>query len=393
MLTPAEIQDRLDSKPGRHRLQIHKGAKSMIVLNVGPVKVNGSRSKSVALVWHEFGGQQSVGLGTFGDIPMDRLVEVADHPMPEVVGRRLQETPMDIPPFASYSRKVIARLEAKWKPSAALAQARSWTNELANHAGALADMKVSAITQDHVAGVLNGIASPVVAERVRMRIAVVMKHATIERLRDDGVNPADKLAQSILAAKPEVETEHHASCPYRKLADVIARLPDRPASNVVRFIALTGVRVNEATKADWSEIDLDAALWIIPKARMKAGQRHAVPLSKPAVALLQSLSPAESGLVFKGSRKGRPITRMTVSRAFQSACGDVRDPETGRVPTVHGLRSTLVEWGMDKGYDRADLMAHIAHLHGSEADRAYLRSAGFKRRKCIAKKWGRYLTE
>ena len=39
----------------------------------------------------------------------------------------------------------------------------------------------------------------------------------------------------------------------------------------------------------WSEVDLDARLWTLPKERSKNGQPHDIPLSEPAVAILASL--------------------------------------------------------------------------------------------------------
>ena len=39
----------------------------------------------------------------------------------------------------------------------------------------------------------------------------------------------------------------------------------------------------------WSEVDLDARLWTLPKERSKNGQPHDIPLSEPAVAILKSL--------------------------------------------------------------------------------------------------------
>ena len=39
----------------------------------------------------------------------------------------------------------------------------------------------------------------------------------------------------------------------------------------------------------WSEVDLDARLWVLPRERSKNGKPHDIPLSKPAVAILESL--------------------------------------------------------------------------------------------------------
>ncbi len=55
-------------------------------------------------------------------------------------------------------------------------------------------------------------------------------------------------------------------------------------------------RPGELRHAEWSEIDLDAALWTIPAERMKrtkqgkaTGPAHLVPMSRQAVAILAEL--------------------------------------------------------------------------------------------------------
>ena len=50
---------------------------------------------------------------------------------------------------------------------------------------------------------------------------------------------------------------------------------------------LTAARTGEVIGADWSEIDLEAKLWTVPAARMKAGREHRVPLSEPALEILE----------------------------------------------------------------------------------------------------------
>jgi integrase len=47
----------------------------------------------------------------------------------------------------------------------------------------------------------------------------------------------------------------------------------------LRFAILTAARSGEVRMATWAEVDLDAAVWIIPAGRMKAEREHRVPLS------------------------------------------------------------------------------------------------------------------
>lgn len=50
------------------------------------------------------------------------------------------------------------------------------------------------------------------------------------------------------------------------------------------------VRPGELRHADWSEIDLDAGVWLIPADKMKMRKPHQVPLSRQSVALLRDIA-------------------------------------------------------------------------------------------------------
>jgi integrase len=65
-----------------------------------------------------------------------------------------------------------------------------------------------------------------------------------------------------------------------------------PATKLALKLApLVFVRPGELRGAEWSEIDLEAAEWRIPSARMKMGEQHIVPLSRLAVAIFRELQP------------------------------------------------------------------------------------------------------
>src|SRR5262245_56252840 len=68
-----------------------------------------------------------------------------------------------------------------------------------------------------------------------------------------------------------------------------------PHGDLARFLLLTGVRHFEAAEAPWSEFNLPAATWTIPKERFKSKSGHLVPLSKDALELLESLPRYKSG--------------------------------------------------------------------------------------------------
>jgi integrase len=57
----------------------------------------------------------------------------------------------------------------------------------------------------------------------------------------------------------------------------------------LELLALTFVRPGELRAAEWAEFDLDAAVWEIPRGRMKMRKPHRVPLAPRVLAILKEL--------------------------------------------------------------------------------------------------------
>jgi integrase len=62
-----------------------------------------------------------------------------------------------------------------------------------------------------------------------------------------------------------------------------------PFGALVKLLILTGQRRDEVARMQWSEINLEARLWSLPPARVKNNQAHEIPLSAPAIAVLEAL--------------------------------------------------------------------------------------------------------
>src|SRR5262249_13885400 len=72
-----------------------------------------------------------------------------------------------------------------------------------------------------------------------------------------------------------------------------------PLGSIVQMLILTGQRRDEVGRMTWSEVDLKARLWTLPRERVKTNQTHEVPLSNAAVAVLRAVPRiAESNFVF-----------------------------------------------------------------------------------------------
>ena len=161
------------------------------------------------------------------------------------------------------------------------------------------------------------------------------------------------------------------------------------SARALEFLTLTAARSGEVRGAAWGEIDLKARLWTIPAARMKAAAEHRVALTPEAVELLEALPRFEGGpLVFAAARGGQ-LSDMTLS-AVMRKINEARpyiDLRSGRLAVPHGLRSTFRDWAAEAGYARDMAEIALAHVVGSEVERAYRRSDMLERRRAMMAAW------
>jgi integrase len=62
-----------------------------------------------------------------------------------------------------------------------------------------------------------------------------------------------------------------------------------PFGALVKILILTGQRRDEVARMQWAELNLEAALWVLPPERVKNKLAHEIPLSAPALAVLEAL--------------------------------------------------------------------------------------------------------
>ena len=86
-------------------------------------------------------------------------------------------------------------------------------------------------------------------------------------------NPAgDALGQAL--GRQQAIVQHMRALPHGAVADALATVRASQASVTTKrafeFLVLTAARSGEVRLATWDEMDLDAGVWTIPAARMKA---------------------------------------------------------------------------------------------------------------------------
>ncbi|NMM76082.1 integrase arm-type DNA-binding domain-containing protein [Acidovorax sp. SRB_24] len=162
--------------------------------------------------------------------------------------------------------------------------------------------------------------------------------------------------------------------------------------NVVAALRLTPlvfVRPGELRTMEWAEIDLEAAEWRIPGAKMKMKADHIVPLSTQALALLRCMHPAtgHGKFVFPSLRTGeRPMSENTINAALRGM-GYAKE-----VHSAHGFRATARTIMDEVLGERVDLIEHqLAHAVKDVNGRAYNRTAHLPARREMMQRWADYL--
>lgn len=228
---------------------------------------------------------------------------------------------------------------------------------------------------------------PETARRVLQRIAVVMDTAKADGHRS-GDNPVSGVKQGL--AKQVDEKQHHRAMPFKDVPAFVAKLRADGGFALshlpLEFLILTACRTSEVLEATWDEIDIEAAVWTIPKARMKAKREHRVPLPARCVEILRQarqISPL-SDFVFAGRDGVKAASNMTLLEVMRR----------GQLPYVpHGFRSSFRDWASEAtNYPREVCEMALAHTIGNKVEAAYRRGDLFDKRCALMDEWSLYVS-
>jgi integrase len=150
------------------------------------------------------------------------------------------------------------------------------------------------------------------------------------------------------------------------------------------------VRPGELRAAEWSEFDLDHALWRIPAARMKMDEQHIVPLSRQAVSILRELQAitGDGKYLFPSLRTPtRCMSDNTVNAALRRL-GYSKEEMTG-----HGFRAMASTCLNEQGWHPDVIELQLAHKERNKVRAAYNRAERLAERKKMMQAWADYLEQ
>jgi integrase len=136
-----------------------------------------------------------------------------------------------------------------------------------------------------------------------------------------------------------------------------------PFGPMVKMLILTGARRHEVAAMRWLEIDLAAKLWTLPRERAKNDRQHVIPLSDPAIGILEALPRIEGKLEYVFTSNGE-----TAVSGFSRAKARI-DRQMPHTPSwvLHDIRRSVAS-----GMARIGVQLHVIerclnHVSGSFA--------------------------
>lgn len=375
-----------NAKPGVH---LDGGGLRLVVSKTG--------SRSFFYRFQIAGRERDMPIGNLANVTLAQARELAGE------ARRLVKTGVD-PIDAGKARK-LAEISARTKAAGGMTFAnavvkffeaadrdidgsgrvrhtpktrKSWDSNFRDYCGSILDRPCEQIESADLFEIFDPLfrKSPDLAKRLRFKVERILSFARTEDSRDQyfsdrWVNPArwaDHFQNRYRNAPKHVPKPHRFIEPAR-LPEFVAQLRElnTNAALLTEFILLTGGRSGQVLKAQWSEIDLDSALWTAPFEHMKGRRAHRIPLSPRAVEILIEMRRRGSlkGAVFSGRAPGKAMNESSAIRVMKGLGWDARP---------HGLRSSVKTWATEAGV-RDDVSEGIlAHVDANATRRAYQRS-------------------
>ena len=133
-----------------------------------------------------------------------------------------------------------------------------------------------------------------------------------------------------------------------------------PFGTILKLLILTGARREELTQLRWAEIAGDTIS--LPGERTKTGEPRLIPLSGPAMALLEGAPRNGCDFVFTADGKRKPVNGWSRAKLRLDAATGINQPWV-----VHDIRRTVATGCQKLGVNLQTVEAVLGHTAGSRA--------------------------
>jgi integrase len=275
------------------------------------------------------------------------------------------------------------------------ARASHWTpghrvqaaSSLENHLAGLNELPMTAITAAVASPLLRSVerSAPAMASKIRQRLRAILDYAVEGGIISGNPLPAPRRGKRNGGAR------HLPAVLKRDGIGAILRAADtaeacRGIKRAHFLAAFTAQRVGEIVGAKWSEFDLDAGVWSIPRERMKRRDAergpHLVPIPPRLLAQIREWRRADgeaAEYVLPAPRGGGSVTCEGVQKFYRGTLG------LSGTHSPHSWRAVLSTWANDAGEDADAVEAQLDHVTGTPVKTAYDRAQRLDRRADLMK--------
>ena len=200
-------------------------------------------------------------------------------------------------------------------------------------------------------------------------------------------NPATEMHRVAVEAPKEQQYPHLFESELPDFLKALRASRSRMIVTTATWMVLyTASRPGTVRMAEWSEIDLDNALWSVPAEKMKMGRPHLVPLPRQVVMMLRELHRVTGKGQWVFPSNGRKLPHL--SDAAINKCIAMVGYK-GRL-TGHGSRHTFKTLVSEHGWNETWSERHLAHLKKGE-EKTYNKAEYLGARRTMTQWYADYL--
>ncbi|HEY3401682.1 MAG TPA: tyrosine-type recombinase/integrase [Geothrix sp.] len=270
------------------------------------VQVTPSGTRAFCVSFQRSSGKKvSATIGTFGAWHVDDARERAREL------RKLHEQGRDIRAHLKHERTatdmnaLIQTWRTDYKPRLKASTQDSYESILKVHiVPALGSRLVRDLAYEDLKALYNRVRqeAPVKANRMLAVLSRLFNIAEREGLRTDGSNPCRKVERTREKPRDVIYSAANLAALESALTALVAQGElEAPIADLIRFIALSGLRRGEATNLTWSDVDLEAKVMTFVNHKTDHDGTKRLPLNTHLAAILQRHSEQKiSRYVFPG---------------------------------------------------------------------------------------------
>lgn len=213
-------------------------------------------------------------------------------------------------------------------------------------------------------------------KRICRYINEVMHHAIAMGLVE--VNPV----RDVTKLFPPVKHKNMPSLRPEKLPEFMKALSNAKISTVTSYLVewqlFTLTRPGEAAKTEWTEIDWERRIWVIPAHKMKKKAEHIVPLTQQMISLLKFMQPISGNdqYVF-------PFQRGMQNTHINTQTGNMAIKRMGFAGELlaHGLRALASTTLHEKDFNSELIEMCLSHVDSNSSRAPYNRAELVEKKK------------